>query len=109
MTSKPIVPRTVALADIEQAVDYYAREAGLDVALRFVGAIEDAYRTIGLRPATGSPRLSHELNLPGLRSRTLKRFPYMIFYVEQVAHIEVWRVLHAQRDMAAWLATDDTR
>jgi toxin ParE1/3/4 len=104
---KPIFPRAVALSDIEQAIDYYAREAGIDVAVRFVDTIEDAYLAISRRPATGSPRLSHELNLPGLRSRTLKRFPYLIFYVGHAAHIEVWRVLHAQRDMAAWLVTDD--
>ncbi|MDB5710606.1 MAG: plasmid stabilization system family protein [Sphingomonas bacterium] len=103
MSKKPIVPRILVEPDVEAAVDYYAWEAGLEVALRFVSALEDAYRVIGVRPATGSPRHGHELNLPALRSQRLKRFPYLIFYVERTDHIDVWRVLHAQRDMAAWL------
>jgi toxin ParE1/3/4 len=73
------------------------------VALRFVDALQDAYRVISVRPASGSPRYAHELDLPGLRSRRLVRFPYMIFYLERSDHIDVWRVLHVQRDIASWI------
>ena len=103
MSGKSIVQRALAQSDTEAAIDHYFREAGLDVALRFIEAVEDAYRAITARPATGSPRYGDELNLPNLRSRALKRFPYLVFYVERADHIDVWRVLHAQRDMAAWL------
>jgi len=103
VSTKPIVPRALVASDVEAAVDYYTSEAGLEVALRFIDEIGQAYRAIGSRPATGSPRHGHELKLPGLRSRKLKRFPYLVFYVERADHIDVWRVLHAQRDMAAWL------
>lgn len=108
MSARPIVPRALAQSDVEGAIDYYVREAGTGIALRFIDAIGEAYRTIGLRPAAGSPRRGHELNLPGLRSRTVRRFPYLIFYVERPDHIDVWRVLHAQRDIAAWLGEHDT-
>jgi toxin ParE1/3/4 len=49
---------------------------------------------------------AHELGLPGLRSRSVGRFPYLIFYVEQPDHIDVWRILHARRDIAEWLGAD---
>ena len=46
---------------------------------------------------------AHELDLPGLRFRMLKRYPYIVFYVERDDHIDVWRVLHGQRDIPSWL------
>ena len=52
------------------------------------------------------PRHAHELNLPGLRSRPLQRYPCLVFYVERPNHIDIWRVLHDQRDIPAWLHDD---
>jgi toxin ParE1/3/4 len=101
MTAKPIVPRERGRRDVEAAVEYYASEAGEQVALGLIDALESAYRAIASHPAIGSPRYGHELNLPGLRSRALKRYPYVVFYIERADHIDVWRVLHAQRDIPA--------
>jgi toxin ParE1/3/4 len=103
MTAKPVVPREQARKDIEAAADYYADQAGEDVALGFIEALEAAYRLIAARPATGSPFYGHELSLPGLRHRRLKRYPYLVFYVDRDDHVDVWRVLHAQRDIPARL------
>ena len=103
MTAKPVIPREEARRDVEAAVDFYAREAQGTNSLRFIDAVESAYRAIGKHPATGSPRYSHELDPSGLRSRLLKGFLYLIFYIEQDSHVDVWRVLHAQRDIPAWL------
>ncbi|MDB5687311.1 MAG: plasmid stabilization protein [Rhizorhabdus sp.] len=101
MTIKTIVPREQALHDVEAAVDFYAREAGERVALGFVDALENAYRAIASRPAVGSPLYGLDLDLPGLRTRPIRRFPYLIFYVERDAYVDVWRVLHAKRDIPA--------
>jgi len=103
MSRKPVVPREQARRDVEEAVDYYTREAGQKVALGFVDAVEHAYRAIAGQPATGSPRYAYELDLPGLRMWPLRRYPYLVFYVERDDHIDVWRVLHAQRDIPAWM------
>ncbi len=73
------------------------------MALAFVDALEQAYAHLSRRPATGSPRYAHELNLPDLRFWRLTRFPHLIFYVERDDHVDVWRVLHGHRDMPAWL------
>lgn len=107
MTTKPVIPRAKARADVDRAVEYYADEVGADVAFGFIDALEQAYTFIGERPAAGSPRWSHELNLPGLRTIELKGFPWLVFYLEFETHVDVWRVLHAKRDMPAWLADVD--
>lgn len=103
MSAKAIVPRVQAIADAEQALDHYQREAGMAVADAWVDALHKAFTPIGRQPGTGSPRFAHELNLPGLRSSPLTRFPYLVFYMEREDHVDVWRILHAQRDMARWL------
>ena len=32
----------------------------------------------------------------------------LVFYVERPEHIDVWRVLHGQRDIPAWMQDPDT-
>ncbi len=53
--------------------------------------------------AAGSPRYAQELDIPGLRSRTVRRFPYLLFYVERVADIDIWRAVCAARDIPGWM------
>ncbi len=100
MTAKPVVRRAEASADIAAAVSHYLTEADGDLVDRLIDAVEDAIRMIAAAPATGSPRFGDLLDLPGLRSRRLRRFPFLVFYVEGDAKIEVWRVLHERRDLA---------
>ena len=103
MKSKHPVPRPQSQSDIDQAVDYYLREAGTEAALGFIDSLQNAYLHLSRYPQTGSSRYAHELDLPGLRVWPLKRYPYLIFYLEQVDHLDIWRVLHGQRDIQAWL------
>ena len=103
MKAKPVVPREQASQDVDEAIVYYLDEDAAQAALGFIDALEQAYTHIARQPATGSPRYAHELNLPGLRSWPLTRYPYLVFYVEQADHIDVWRVLHGQRDIPAWM------
>jgi toxin ParE1/3/4 len=99
VTKRTLLQRELAVADVQAAADHYHREAGTDVALGFIEALEAAYRDIADNPAAGSARYAHELALPGLRRRRLRRYPYLVFYVERQDHIDVWRVLHARRDI----------
>jgi toxin ParE1/3/4 len=103
VSKKPGRPREAARRDVEAAVDYYAREAGADVATGFIDALQTAYRFIGDHPAAGSPRYPNELGLPGLRSHILRRYSHIVFYVERDDHIDVWRVLHAHQDIPVWM------
>ena len=103
MTGKPIVLREWARRDVDEAVEHYLAEAPATVTLAFIDALEEAFRRMGEHPASGSPRYARELDLPGLRSWVVRRFPYLVFYVEREADIDVWRVLHGARDIPAWL------
>jgi toxin ParE1/3/4 len=103
MSGKPLVPRERARRDVEGAVGYYALQAGEQAALGFIDALEAAYRLIADYPQSGSQRHAHELGLPDLRSRALQRYPYLVCYVEGSGAIDIWRVLHAQRDIPQWM------
>ncbi len=103
MKTKPVIPRELAGRDAEDAVDYYLQEAGNQVGLGFIESLQKTYDSLGRHPQTGLPRYDHELNLPGLRMWSLKRYPYLVFYVEQDDHIDVWRVLNSYRDISVWL------
>ena len=103
MTARPVVPRQVAQQDIDEAIAYYQAEGGDVLALRFIDALQQAFRRIGSHPGVGSLRYAYELGLEGLRAWPLRRFPLLVFYREQPDHIDVWRVLHAQRDIPAWM------
>lgn len=103
MKAKAVIPREQANQDVDEAIGYYVSERAEQAALGFIDALEQGYAHIGRHPATGSPRYAQELNLPGLRFWPLSRYPYLVFYVEHLNHVDVWRVLHAQRDIPAWM------
>jgi toxin ParE1/3/4 len=98
--------RERAAADIDQAVDYYLAEAGPDVALRFVDAVERAVGQIARSPLSGGLRFSYELGIPGLRVRPVARFPHLVFYVAGDEAVDVWRILHTRRDIPSTLGDE---
>ncbi len=104
MKSKPVIPRGLANRDVDEAVDHYLSDGADQAALGFIEALEQAYAHISRHPASGSPRYAHDLNLPGLRFWQLPRYPHLVFYIERADHIDVWRVLHGQRDIPAWMS-----
>lgn len=106
MKTKSIVPRELANQDVDEAIEHYLSENAEQAAQGFINALEHAYSHIGRHPASGSPSYAHELDLPGLRAWSLTRYPHVVFYIECETHIDVWRVLHEQRDIPAWLSTD---
>ena len=103
MKSKPVIPRELANRDVDEAIAHYLEQDAEAAALGFIEALEQAYAHIGRHAATGSPRYAHELNLPELRFWPLTRYPYLVSYVERDDHIDVWRVLHGQRDIPRWM------
>ncbi|CAB5657171.1 Plasmid stabilisation system protein [Delftia tsuruhatensis] len=103
MKAKAIIPREQANRDVDEALAYYLDQEAESAALGFIDALERAYTHLSRHPATGSLRHAHELHLPGLRAWQLTRYPYIVFYVEHPHHVDVWRVLHGQRDIPAWM------
>lgn len=104
---KPVIPRAQAHRDVDDAIAYYLLQDAEQAALGWIDALEQAYAHIGRHPATGSPRYAHALGIPGLRSWLLGHYPHVVFYVERADHIDVWRVLHGQRDIPAWMQAPD--
>lgn len=108
MTAKPVIPTRLARQDVEDEVTYYlVDESSEQAALGLIAEIEQAYKRVGKNPNIGSPRYAYELDIPGLRSWPLDRYPHLIFYVEREAHVEIWRVLNGKRDIPAWLQSDE--
>ena len=98
--------RAFAATDIEAAISYYKKEAGRTVANGFVDELEAAISHLCLHPASGSLRFAYELNIAELRSWPIQKFPYLIFYIADDEHIDIWRVLHARRDIPSHLAAE---
>lgn len=86
-------------ADVDSAIDYYAAEAGRDVAREFIADLERLLAHIIGQPESGSARYAIELGIDGLRAFAMHRYPYVVFYRVHAEGIEIWRVLHSARDI----------
>ena len=84
---------------MDDAVACSNKQQATDAALNLIDSLEAAFTYISKNAATGSTRYAHALDLPGLRTWPLTGYPLLIFYVEQDAHIDVWRLLHMSRDI----------
>ena len=100
---KPLQWHPDARLDVVDAADWYAAQGGLALELAFTDALEKAVGQINRHPGIGSPRHAVLLQIADLRVWPVKGFPQLIFYVEREQRIDVWRVLHAQRDIPAWM------
>jgi len=100
---KPLHWQHPARQDAMDAAKWYGRQAGVAVGERFLVAVAASLAHIAGNPATGSTRYTVALQLDGLRFWPVTDFPHLIFYVERDDRIDVWRVLHAQRDIPAWM------
>jgi toxin ParE1/3/4 len=106
--AKRVRLRQLAAADLDDASRYYRAAAGEQTAVRFIDTVERSINRISRHPHAGSLRFAYELAIPELRAWPLQRFPYVVFYVVADEEIEVWRILHARRDVPTALALPDT-
>lgn len=107
MKARPVRPRAIARQDVAESLEYYLSEVGEKAAFGFIDELQRAYQLIARNPAASSSRYAHELDIPGLRSWPLKRYPHWVFFIERADHIDVWRVLNGKRDIADWLLTNE--
>ncbi len=105
--SRRIVRRPAAINDLADQTAWYILHAGRAVADRFLQATRHTAERLLRTPQMGAPR--HHLNpaLAGLRMVPVDRFSrHLIFYRPIPDGIELIRVLHAARDIAALLAAE---
>lgn len=103
---KPIIRRWLADQDVEQALSRCLAESR-DAASGLIDALELAFQRMRRHPDAGFPRYAHKLDLPGLRSIPLRGYPCVVFYVVGSEAIDVWRVLHAHRDIPELFRDED--
>lgn len=106
MTAK-VTLRRLAIDDADAAFDHLLEQAPPGTAANFIDSLEHALGHLSQYPLTGSLRFAFELDIPELRSWPLKRFPYLVFYVGNDDHVDVWRILHAHRDIPAFIGDGD--
>lgn len=102
-----IVRRRASRQDLVDAYRYYAREAGLVVADRFLAQAEASFTRLAGMPGIGAPFEHEHPALADVRYFPLSRFKkYLVFYRPIAGGIEVLRVLHGARDIHSILAED---
>ena len=94
--------------DIDDAADEYADAGGLDLGLRFLGAVEQTWELLREFPLSGRECAWLDERLHGVR-RTMVASPfevYLVFYRVDDDAVEVVRVLHGSRDIPSVLLTE---
>jgi toxin ParE1/3/4 len=91
---------SAAARDVDDIWDYYAAEASEETADRVVDLLAAAGEAVALKPARGRSR---DTLAPGLRS--VRSAPYLVFYRVTGTSVEIVRVLHERRDLAAALTS----
>lgn len=90
---------------VEQAI-YLGQEASEEVALRFIDAVDAAFRRLADTPEIGRLCELRSPRLAGLRSWSVPGFEkHLIFYRVDEDLVEVVRIVHGARDLA--LALED--
>lgn len=89
--------------DADEAAAWYAEQGGLVLEIAFVEALQAATAQISRHPGIGSNRYADLLKTQALRFWSLKKFPHLLFYIERETQVDILRVLHAQRDIPAWM------
>jgi len=86
----------------------YIGERNPDAAHRFRQAAEATFSALARMPGTGAPYEVNNPRLQGLRCARVSRFRnYLIFYRPIDGGIDVIRVLHAARNIAAILDEEE--
>ncbi len=98
--------RPQALRDQQGEVRYYRKESGTRVAVKLAKATNDALDQIEVEPGMGSPRLGKLLDIPGLRTWRVGKFPLQWCYFERGDHLDVVRLLGERQDIAAILGDE---
>jgi toxin ParE1/3/4 len=97
-----------AKIDLAEIAAYYGEES-VELELRFIDTAEAAFDKLLLMPEKGAKREYYHPKLHDLRMWPIPKFPkILIFYRPAVTGVQVVRVLHSARDLAALFSREKT-
>ena len=76
------------------------------MAVSLVNATNAALDQIEIEPGIGSPRAGNMLDIPGLGTWGVSKFPLVWVYFERTDHLDVIRLLGERQGIAALLGDD---
>lgn len=104
-----IAIRPRARLDLLEQFVYLAEKENVELAERFLAAVEATFERIAAHPLAGLRYLSGIGRLRGMRRAPVREFEnYLIFYVPRPNGIDIIRVLQGKRDIAAVLRRDES-
>lgn len=95
--------RPLAETDLVERARYYRSVGDDELGERFFDAAISSLRSVERMPSAGSPRIAEFCDVPGLRVWRVPGFPCGWFYLVQVDHVDVVRLLAYTQDLAAIL------
>ncbi|MFO0803166.1 MAG: type II toxin-antitoxin system RelE/ParE family toxin [Gemmataceae bacterium] len=100
-----VAKRPQARIDLDDIAAHLAVNAGADVAIRFLEAVETVLEQIDAMPESGAPFECDDPRLNGIRHISVRGFRnHYVFYFVRPAGIDLVRVLHAKRDLSSILS-----
>ena len=91
--------REPARRDLTEQFIWYAENAGMDVAERFLHGVDSTLRQLSRTPKIGALIHPRREELTGLRRWPVEGFEsILLFYIPQSESIELVRVLHGKRN-----------
>ena len=103
-----LIIQEAAEQDILRQIEWYAEKGLPTIAQRFQTAALDAIDALVAMPGAGSPRLTGNSRLSGLRSWPVKGFDeFHAYYLVRPELVIVVRVLHGKRDIGTILGSQE--
>lgn len=93
--------RPAAQDDLDEQVDYYERESGIELVFRFLDSVNRGISFLLAHPEAGAPRDFGNQRLTGLRCWPVPEFEDIrIYYLaREGSNILIVRILHGKRDL----------
>ena len=100
MKQPRLVFSDAAMADVVEQADWYRRQVGETLALRWERAVTSAIAQVLRFPASGSPCSFRSPELTGVRRTMIPKFPkHLMFYRFEHDEVFVLRIVHGARDL----------
>jgi toxin ParE1/3/4 len=90
-----------AKSQVKDVARYYVKEASPAVAGRFRDEFRDACQLLANHPGAGSLRFAYLLPEVEIRTWSLHRFPFRVFYIEDGFVLRILAVDHERRNVTS--------